>query len=138
MIMMLKKLFYTRLIHETLFLRVKIVEILPAASLLLPSVCMQNERVNFTCACYNFYAWKSWLNYVIIGFCNAWTQKNIFIPDMQLKIMLCASVFHFRCLHRVERVHVDVRSCTSADLIIPRTNGCVTRILSGFMRREAF
>lgn len=49
------------------------------------------KRENCFCACYNFYAWNSWLNNVIKSLCNAWTQKE-FYTTLKLKIMPLCSV----------------------------------------------
>lgn len=81
---------------QTLFSRVKIVKILAQFSFKCQQLASMFVRC-CTCACYNFYAWKPWLNNVIKGFCNAWTQKELFIPAMQLKncALSAASCFSF-------------------------------------------
>lgn len=79
---------------QTLFSRVKIVKILAQFSFKCQQLASMFVRC-CTCACYNFYAWKPWLNNVIKGFCNAWTQKELFIPAMQLKNCALSAAFCF-------------------------------------------
>lgn len=129
---------------QTLFSRVKIVKILAQFSFKCQQLASMFVRC-CTCACYNFYAWKPWLNNVIKGFCNAWTQKELFIPAMQLKNCALSAAFCFSFGFRnvcvvnscgwTRKTLFALCKCTRFNCFC--VDGCVARISSAHLNTQA-
>lgn len=128
---------------QTLFSWVKIVKILAQFSFKCQQLASMFVRC-CTCACYNFYAWKPWLNNVIKGFCNAWTQKELFIPAMQLKNCALSAAFCFSFGFRnvcvvnscgwTRKTLLALCKCTRFNCFC--VDGCVARIWSAHLNTQ--